>query len=124
MLRALAIHFIGFYAINSLMPAWAQSADADLLSVWYASFALVDLIGLILLGRASGILESVAQCALVVSMLWSAALSVEMAMLQDLLQQADTSMQGYFDMVMGVTMIIGVIQQHRQRTPAIRPIRR
>jgi hypothetical protein len=112
MLRALAIHFIGFYAISSLMPAWALSVDADLLSVWYASFALVDLIAILLLGRVHGVIETVAQYALVVSMLWSAALCVEMAVLQDSLQQADISMQRYFDIVLGLAMIAGVVRTH------------
>lgn len=110
MVRALVLHFLGFYALNSWMPSWALSADADLLSVWYANFALVDLIAIIALGRAVGILGSIAYCTLVVSLIWSASLAVEMAMLQDILQQADTSMQRYFDIILGLTLMAGVIQ--------------
>lgn len=111
MLRALAIHFIGFYAISSLMPAWALSVDADLLSVWYASFAMVDLIALTLLGKAKGIIEKTSQYALIVSMLWSGALCIEMAALQDSLQQADISMQRYFDIILGLAMIAGACRR-------------
>lgn len=117
MIRALVVHFLGFYALSTLMPAWAQSADADLLSVWYASFAMVDLIAIISLGRAVGILQVVAQYALVVSMLWSAALAVEMATLQDMLQQADISMQRYFDIVLGLTLIAGTVQTQMHHAP-------
>lgn len=110
--RALVVHFLGFYALNALMPTWALSADADILSVWYASFALVDLMALISLGRAVSLLQRIAHFTLLVSMAWSACLSVEMIMLQDLLQQADTSMQRYFDIILGLALMSGAIQNH------------
>lgn len=113
--RALLIHFLGFYAINSCMPAWALSADADILAVWYASFSLIDAIALLSIARGPGLLIQISRYALGSSMAWSAALSVEMFMLQDTLQQADISMQRYFDVILGMAMIFGVIKTHRNK---------
>lgn len=107
--RALLIHFLGFYALNSLMPSWAVSVDADLLSVWYASFAVIDLIALMSIGPGKGMLRQTAMLALSTSMFWSAALSVEMMLFRDTLQAADADMQRYLDIILGVTMIAGVV---------------
>lgn len=107
--RALLIHFLGFYALNSLMPSWAVSVDADVLSVWYASFAVIDLIALMSIGPGKGMLRQTAMLALGTSMAWSAALSVEMMLFRDTLQAADGDMQRYFDIVLGLTMIAGAV---------------
>ncbi len=113
--RALLIHFLGFYAINALMPSWVVSADSDVLSVWYASFAVVDIIALMSIGPGTGILLLIARFGLGTSMAWSAALAIEMAVLQDMLQAADISMQRYFDIVLGLAMISGALQGQLQK---------
>lgn len=117
MTRAILIHFLGFYAVNSLMPAWAVMADADVLSAWYGSFALVDLIAVLSMTGAAGTLATIARFALGSSAIWSALIAVEMLMLGDMLQRADMSMQRYFDLILGLALIAGTIsfEWHRSK---------
>lgn len=115
--RALVIHFLGFYAVNSLMPGWAVSADADILAFWYASFAMIDLIALMVMPYGEGARAWMVSAGLQFSMLWSAFLCVEMMMFGDLFQAADPDMQRYLDILLGGMLIIGVIQEAaRQRS--------
>lgn len=115
MTRAILIHFLGFYAVNSLMPSWAVMADADILSVWYGAFALIDLIAILSMTDSTGSLARIARFALGTSGIWSALLSIEMLMLGDMLKQADMSMQRYFDLILGLSLIAGTINFEIQR---------
>lgn len=116
MTRAILIHFLGFYAVNSLMPAWAVMADADVLSAWYGSFALVDLIALLSMTGVAGTMATITRFALGTSGIWSALIGIEMLMMGDMLQRADMSMQRYFDLILGLALIAGTINFEIQRS--------
>ncbi len=109
MSKSLLIHFLGFYAVNALMPAWAASADADILAVWYASFALVDAIALMHLD-GKGFWRRVNMYGLGTSLAWSVLLMVEMLMLRDTLQPADPTIQRILDVILGLSLIFTSIQ--------------
>ena len=115
--KALIIHFLGFYAVNSLMPSWVQSADSDILSVWYASFALVDVIAIMYLDR-SGALGKVNLYALGTSLAWSAMLSIEMMMRNNALQPSDPDIQRYLDLILGGSLMIGALRGSMRRQKA------
>lgn len=114
MSRALLIHFLGFYAVNALMPSWVVSADADVLAVWYASFAIVDLIALMHL-EETGFWRKVNQYGLGTSMAWSFALMIEMLMLNDSLQPSDAAIQRYLDIILGLSLICTTVQWGAKR---------
>lgn len=115
MTRAILIHFLGFYAVNSLMPSWVVMADADILSAWYGSFALIDLIAIISMSESKCSLSKIARFALGTSCIWSALIAAEMLMMGNLLQRADISMQRYFDLILGLTLVAGAINIELQR---------
>lgn len=96
---ALLIHFIGSLLIDSAVPPYVVSADAYFLAWWYAAFAAVDLIALCLATPRLRIILSV-------SFAWSAALSLECAMLQDTLQRSDWLMQVLIDSTLFVYFLI------------------
>lgn len=114
MSRALLIHFLGFYAIDALMPSWVVSADADVLAVWYASFAIVDLIALMHL-EGTGFWRKVSEYGIGTSMAWSIALTAEMLMRNDVLQPSDETIQGYLDVILGTAVFFTAVQWGERR---------
>lgn len=119
MSTALLVHFLGFYAINSMMPGWVKSADADILSIWYGCFALVDLIALMSIDSSEkGLWSQVNRYGLGTSMAWSTALMVEMLMLNNTLQPSDGEIQRYLDIILGLSLVCGTIQLGARKAKA------
>ena len=87
---ALLIHFFGSLLVDSAVPPYIESADAYFLAWWYAGFAAVDLIAICFASNRLRIL-------LAIAFAWSAALSIESLMLQDILQRNDWTMQILID---------------------------
>lgn len=115
--KALLIHFLGFYAVNSLMPSWAVSADADLLAVWYASFATIDVMALMYVEK-KGWLGKINLYGLGTSLGWSLLLCVEMLMRNNALQPSDPDIQRYLDFILGASLLIGAIEFGAKRKRA------
>lgn len=90
-MNAILIHIIGFYAINALLPAWASEVESGFACIWYASFALIDVIAL------TCTTSRWIKCVLAVSCAWSATLAIETILLQDLLQSHDDIAQWLID---------------------------
>lgn len=105
---AILVHFLGHLLIDSTVPNWVGSADAYFLAWWFAGFAAVDLIAVAL---ASGWIRII----LAVGFAWSSALSIEQAMLGDLLHQADPSMQIAIDGVLFVYLIVLLVKASRRK---------
>lgn len=96
---ALLIHFLGFYVVNAMIPSWAVEVDGELASVWYLSFACIDVMAL------SITRQSLIKFALAASCAWSAALAIETWMLHDFLQSADFVAQFLFDALLGALLM-------------------
>lgn len=105
---AILVHFLGHLLVDSAIPPWVGSADAYFLAWWFAGFAAVDLIALAL---ASGWLRLI----LAIGFAWSAALSIEQAMLGDLLHQADQPMQIIIDVTLFVYFVVLIVKARRNR---------
>lgn len=96
---AILIHFLGFYVVNAMIPAWAVEMDGELASIWYLSFACIDVMAL------SITRHKLIKFALAASCAWSATLAIETWMLQDFLQSADFVAQFLFDALLGALLI-------------------
>lgn len=90
-MNAILIHFIGFALLGKLIPSWVDEFESGFAFVWYASFALIDVIALAC--TTSRWIKFV----LAVSCAWSVTLAVETIMLQDLLQSHDNIAQWVID---------------------------
>jgi hypothetical protein len=98
---AIVIHFMGFYVVNAMIPAWACEVDGELASIWYLSFACIDAMALSITQQPAIKLTLAASCA------WSATLAIETWFLQDQLQSADFVAQYLID---GVLIALFLIQ--------------
>lgn len=96
---ALLIHFLGFYVVNSMIPSWAVEVDGELASIWYLSFACIDVMAL------SITRQPLIKFALAASCAWSATLAIETWMLQDFLQSVDFVAQFLFDALLGALLM-------------------
>lgn len=88
---AILIHFLGFYVVNSMIPSWASEVDGELASIWYLSFACIDVMAL------SITRHKLIKFALAASCAWSVALAIETWLLHDFLQSADFAAQLLID---------------------------
>ena len=101
---AILIHAIGFYLVDSLLPGWAYAVESGFACVWYASFALIDVIAL------TCTTSRWIKCVLAISCAWSATLAVETILLQDLLQSHDDIAQWIIDSALiGCAIGLGLI---------------
>lgn len=82
-MKALAIHVLGFVALNLLMPSSVAEAGWIILALWYGAFAAVDLIALMFC------YDKWLAAVLSLSAAWSGALMVEVAFLSDVMQSND-----------------------------------
>lgn len=82
-MNALAIHVLGFLALNLLMPSWASEAGWYILALWYGAFCAVDVIALMFCH------DKWLAAVLSLSAAWSGALMVEVSMLSDVMQSND-----------------------------------
>lgn len=108
-MTAIAIHFLGFYIVNWLMPAWAAEVDGELASVWYCCFVIVDLLAMLCADRSHVFKVLALSCA------WSACLAVETFMLEDGLQRLDLYAQWAFDMAFALCVGMIAIEWMRNR---------
>lgn len=90
-MNAILIHFIGYALLGQLLPPMAVEVESGFACVWYAAFALIDVIAMCC--TTSRWLKFV----LAISCAWSATLAIETAMLQDLLQSHDYIAQWVID---------------------------
>lgn len=90
-MNAILIHFIGFVLLDALLPSWAAEVESGFACLWYASFALIDVIAL------TTTTSPWIKCTLAISCAWSATLSIETILLQDLLQSHDDIAQWIVD---------------------------
>lgn len=100
---AIAIHFLGFYIVSALMPAWASEVDGELASTWYTLFVVVDLIAM------SAARDRGTMVALAMSCAWSVCLALETYLLQDFLQSKDYIAQYLFDGALTVLFLYQVM---------------
>lgn len=87
---AILVHFLGCLVLDSAIPPYVESVDADFLAVWYAAFAALDLVAL-------SLAVGVTRITLTLSFAWSCALTVEQLMLMDTLQRYDWAAQYAID---------------------------
>lgn len=98
---AILIHFFGFVLLDKLLPSWAVEVESGFACVWYASFALIDVIALTCTsGRWI-------KFVLAVSCAWSMTLALETFLLQDMLQSHDDAAQWIID-VMLIACVVGI----------------
>lgn len=103
-MNAILIHFIGFVLLDKLIPEWVGEVESGFACLWYASFALIDVIALT--ATTSRWLKFV----LALSCAWSATLAIETFMMQDLLQSYDYIAQWVIDgMLIGCAACLGII---------------
>lgn len=98
---AILIHFFGFVLLDKLLPSWVVEVESGFACVWYASFALIDVIALTC--TSSRWIKFV----LAVSCAWSMTLSLETFLLQDWLQSHDDIAQWIID-VMLIACVVGI----------------
>lgn len=104
-MNAILIHFIGFALLGKLIPSWVSEFESGFACVWYASFALVDVIALCC--TTSRWLKFI----LAVSCAWSATLAIETILLQDLLQSHDDIVQWLIDIPLIICAIgLGILR--------------
>ena len=101
-MNAILIHFIGFILLGELFPKWADEFESGFACVWYASFALIDVMAIA--ATTSRWIKFV----LAISCAWSATLAVETILLQDLLQRHDDIAQWVIDGAL-VACAIGIL---------------
>lgn len=97
---AILIHYLGFYVVNALIPAWAVEVDGELASLWYLSFACIDIMALAITRQPAIKFILAASCA------WSATLSVETWFLQDYLQSGDFVAQYLIDGLLVAMLLV------------------
>lgn len=103
-MNAILIHFIGFVLLDKLIPEWAGEIESGFACVWYASFALIDVIAL------TCTTSRWLKFALALSCAWSATLAIETFLMQDLLQSYDYIAQWVIDgMLIGCAACLGII---------------
>lgn len=88
---AILIHYSGFALLGALLPPMAVEVESGFACIWYAAFALIDVMAMCC--TTSRWLKFV----LAISCAWSATLAIETAMLQDLLQSHDYIAQRIID---------------------------
>lgn len=110
---AILIHYLGFYVVNAMIPAWAVEVDGELASIWYLSFACIDIMALAITRQPAIKFILAASCA------WSATLAIETWFLQDYLQSFDFAAQYLFDGLLVAMLMVQVwfyaIDWHRVR---------
>lgn len=80
---AILIHFIGFVLLDKLLPSWAVEVESGFACVWYASFALIDIIAL------TCTTSRWIKFMLAISCAWSVTIAIETLLGQELLQSHD-----------------------------------
>lgn len=90
-MNAILIHFIGSALLGALLPPTAVEVESGFACLWYASFAILDVIALT--ATTSRWIKFV----LAISCAWSATLAMETILLQDLLQSHDYIAQWIID---------------------------
>lgn len=99
---AILIHYLGFYVVNAMIPAWAVEVDGELASIWYLSFACIDIMALAITRQPAIKFILAASCA------WSATLAAETLFLRDYLQSVDFVAQYLFDgLLVAMLMVQG-----------------
>ena len=98
---AIVIHYLGFYVVNAMIPAWACEVDGELASIWYLSFTCIDVMALAITRQPAIKFVLAASCA------WSAALAIETWFLKDYLQSVDFAAQYLID---GLLIALFLIQ--------------
>lgn len=88
---AVLVHFLGFYVVNAIIPAWVWEVDGELASIWYLSFVCIDAVALSITRHPMIKTVLAASCA------WSAALSLETWFLRDAIQSFDFVAQYLID---------------------------
>lgn len=81
---------------DQLLPDWAIEVESGFACLWYASFALIDLIALCFAEKR------LIRFVLAVSCAWSVTLAVETIMLEDVLQSNDWIAQWLIDGILSV----------------------
>lgn len=99
---AILIHYLGFYVVNAMIPAWAVEVDGELASIWYLSFACIDVMALAITRQPAIKLILAASCA------WSATLAIETWFLHDYLQTVDFAAQYLFDGLLLAMLMVQV----------------
>lgn len=82
-MNAILIHFAGFALLGKLIPNWVSEFESGFACIWYAAFALIDVIAL------TATTSKWIKFVLAISCAWSATLAMETILLQDLLQSHD-----------------------------------
>lgn len=90
-MNAILIHFIGFVLLDKLIPEWVGEVESGFACLWYAAFALIDVIAL------TCTTSRWLKFALALSCAWSATLAIETFLMQDLLQSYDYIAQWVID---------------------------
>lgn len=90
-MHAILIHFLGYVVIDRLLPIWAVEVESGFACVWYASFALIDVIAMCATSNPY------IKFPIAVSAAWSSTLAIETILLQDLLQSHDYIAQFLID---------------------------
>lgn len=96
---AILIHYLGFYVVNAMIPAWAVEVDGELASIWYLSFACIDVMAMAITQHKLIKFSLAASCA------WSMTLAVETWFLRDYLQGIDFMAQYVFDVLLGALLM-------------------
>ena len=99
---AILIHYLGFYVVNAMIPAWAVEVDGELASIWYLSFACIDIMALAITRQPAIKLILAASCA------WSTAIAIETGLLQDQLQSIDFAVQYLIDGLLVAMLMVQV----------------
>jgi len=108
-MNAILIHFIGFALLGKLIPSWVGEFESGFSCVWYASFALIDVIAL------ACTTSPWIKCVLAISCAWSVTLAVETILLQDLLQSHDYIAQWIIDgALLACAIGLGVVWLNRR----------
>jgi hypothetical protein len=88
---AILIHYLGFYVVNAMIPAWAVEVDGELASTWYLCFMLIDVIALTFVENRRLLVPLALSCS------WSVSIALETFFLSDWMQSFDWAMQGFLD---------------------------
>lgn len=103
-MKALAIHVLGFLALNLLMPPSVVEAGWIILALWYGAFTAVDLIALMFCYDKwlAGVLS--------LSAAWSAAVMVEVSFLSDVMQSNDWIAQILLTALLAVAAVRMIVE--------------
>lgn len=100
-MNAILIHFIGFVLLDKFIPSWVSEVESGFACVWYASFALIDVIALCC--TTSRWLKSI----LALSCAWSMMIAIETILGGELFQSRDYIAQWLIDVPL-IACAIGI----------------